>query len=142
MIMECNGVLVAMDQHAADERVHLEDLRDRLLAAVDAGVGRWLPPSDAAQPPAGLCKQPVATAMMHGSHAAAAVAAAANSSSTAGTQADQAAAAALRIPVSEHAEALASETCASSPSCSLSKSEWYLYEAYRDHVERCARCHL
>ena len=36
MIMVCDGVLVALDQHAADERVRLEDLRDRVLAAAVA----------------------------------------------------------------------------------------------------------
>ena len=36
IVMACDGVLVALDQHAADERVRLEDLGDRLLAAAAA----------------------------------------------------------------------------------------------------------
>ena len=39
MILDCNGVLVALDQHAADERVQLEELRARLLAAATASTG-------------------------------------------------------------------------------------------------------
>ena len=40
VIMECSGTLVALDQHAADERVRLEHLRGLLLtAAANAATG-------------------------------------------------------------------------------------------------------
>ena len=43
MILECSGLLVALDQHAADERVRLEDLRGLLLAAVAAAAEPSVP---------------------------------------------------------------------------------------------------
>jgi len=142
VIMECYGVLVALDQHAADERVRLEDLRNRLLAAVSAGAGRQSPASVPAQPTAAYSRHSGRTAAARSNCAVAAVAAE-DSSPIVGTQSDEAAAAAeLRLPLAEPTELLASETTGSSASSGLSDSEWHLYEAYRDHVERCACCQL
>ena len=43
VILECSGMLVALDQHAADERVRLEDLRGQLLAVVSAAAEPSVP---------------------------------------------------------------------------------------------------
>ncbi len=141
MIMECNGVLVAMDQHAADERVRLETLRNRLLAAVAAGAGRQSPASAPAQPVAGHSRHAGKAATARSGCSAAATVAE-DSSTIVGTQPGEATAAALRLPMAEPAELLASETTASSAGCGLSDSEWHLCEAYRGQVERyaCASC--
>ena len=141
MIMECNGVLVAMDQHAADERVRLEDLRDRLLAAVAAGAGRSSPARVAAQPVAGHSRH-AGTAATARSGCSAAATVAEDSSTIVGTQPGEATAAALRLALAEPAELLSCKTTASSACGGLSDCEWHLYEAYRDHVKRCAECQL
>ena len=139
-MMDCSGILVAMDQHAADERVRLEDLRARLLVAVAAGAGRESCASVPAQPSAGHLRRHGRSATVHSTCAAAAIAAAVGSC-TEGMQTVEAAAP-MRMPVDQPAELLSSETTAHSPSGGLSDSEWHLYEAYRDQAERCVHAYI
>lgn len=137
VIMMCDGVLVAMDQHAADERVRLEDLRDRLLAAVASGAG--LQPSFSVQGQQTSWRQQL---QRRGGTASASYGRSDATAAAAGGGADgvlvDAAAASLHLSPAEPAELLASEALVSSPAGGLSHSERHLYEAYRDQIERCA----
>jgi hypothetical protein len=127
VLLDCGGVLVALDQHAADERVRLEDLRDRVLAdaaALSAGgeaaVGSGTP---------------IALAHLSREPADAAPCFAVDSVGN-----DVADTVTSPVPLIKPAELLGSETIASSPAGGLNHRERHLYEAYRDQVERCVCC--
>ena len=141
VIIECNGTLVAVDQHAADERVRLEGLRDRLLAAVNAGAGRQSPANTRGQRTAGHEHRRQRPDEKAGGRYDYCAVIAAGADSTADGVPVGDAAGPLRLPSTEAADLLASHATGILPAGNLSDSERHLYEAYRDQVERCL-CNL
>ena len=130
---------MAVDQHAADERVRLEHLRDRVLAAAVAACNATpLAVDDAGE---------AALAQTHLNFSFAVLTAFVETlqNAASGVPVDSVASGVdhkattelCSAPSFEHSELLGSETIGNSPAGCLSHSEQHLYEAYQDQVERC-----